>query len=203
MYDDLTKRQQEVLEYVLEHQRKKGYPPSVREIGQALGLRSSSTVHGHLYRLEKKGYIKRDPSKPRALELRHQESAFDNQMVSFVPVVGTVTAGEPILAIENVEYTFPLPRDFTHEDQVFMLRIKGDSMIEAGIFDGDYVIVRQQATADNGDVVVALVEDEATVKRFYKEQGYFRLQPENQFMEPIIVDSVEILGKVTGLVRKF
>lgn len=201
----LSHRQQAILDFIKSEVREKGYPPSVREIGEAVGLASSSTVHGHLERLEKKGLIRRDPTKPRAIEiLENDDDAADFQL-SFkrVPIVGKVTAGEPILATENIEDYFPLPDRFAgdHED-VFMLQVVGDSMIEAGIFDGDYVIVRQQQTAENGDIVVAMTEDdEATVKRFYRERGYFRLQPENSSMAPLLLQKVTILGKVIGLFR--
>ena len=202
----LSHRQQAILDFIKSEVREKGYPPSVREIGEAVGLASSSTVHGHLERLEKKGLIRRDPTKPRAIEiLENDDDAADFQL-SFkrVPIVGKVTAGEPILATENIEDYFPLPDRFVgdHED-VFMLQVVGDSMIEAGIFDGDYVIVRQQQTAENGDIVVAMTEDdEATVKRFYRERGYFRLQPENSSMAPLLLQKVTILGKVIGLFRE-
>lgn len=190
--------------FIKDEVRKKGYPPSVREIGEAVGLASSSTVHGHLARLESKGLIRRDPTKPRAIEILE----FDN-LVEFrpnvvnVPLIGKVTAGLPITAIENIEEFFPLPETFgTNEDNLFMLEIMGDSMIEAGILNGDYVVVKQQQTANNGEIVVAMTEDdEATVKRFFKEESYFRLQPENSSMEPIIVEKVSILGKVVGVYR--
>ncbi|MGX9133762.1 transcriptional repressor LexA [Rummeliibacillus sp. JY-2-4R] len=198
----VSKRQEDILEFIKEEVRTKGYPPSVREIGEAVGLASSSTVHGHLNRLESKGLIRRDPTKPRAIEILDQDN-ISKQGVMHVPLVGKVTAGLPITAIENIEEYFPIP-DFygTSDDHIFMLEIMGESMIEAGILDGDYVIVKQQATANNGDIVVAMTEEnEATVKRFYKEDGYFRLQPENSSMEPIIVDNVSILGKVVGLYR--
>lgn len=203
----LSARQEEILEYIKKEVRLKGYPPSVREIGQAVGLASSSTVHGHLERLEKKGYIRRDPTKPRAIEILHDSRRLEeNGMlhpVARVPIVGKVTAGEPILAAENIEDYFPLPPQYNDSaESMFMLHIVGDSMIEAGIFDGDYVIVLQQSHANNGEIVVAMTEDdEATVKRFYKENGHFRLQPENPSMEPIIVSNVTILGKVVGLFR--
>lgn len=203
----LSTRQEEILEYIKNEVRLKGYPPSVREIGQAVGLASSSTVHGHLERLEKKGYIRRDPTKPRAIEILNngrpmQESGFSDSIIR-VPIVGKVTAGEPILAAENIEDYFPLPPQYAETaDSMFMLHIVGESMIEAGILDGDFVVVHQQSHANNGEIVVAMTEeDEATVKRFYKENGHFRLQPENPSMEPIIVTNVTILGKVVGLYR--
>lgn len=201
----LTKRQQEILNFIKDEVRKKGYPPSVREIGEAVGLASSSTVHGHLARLEAKGLIRRDPTKPRAIEILEEEIAdhIPKSNVINVPVIGKVTAGLPITAVENVEEYFPLPDRFaSNDDNVFMLEIMGDSMIEAGILDGDYVIVRQQSTANNGDIVVAMtVDEEATVKRFFKEKDYIRLQPENSTMEPIILRNVSILGKVIGVYR--
>ena len=198
----ISKRQEDILEFIKEEVRTKGYPPSVREIGEAVGLASSSTVHGHLNRLESKGLIRRDPTKPRAIEILDQDN-ITKQGVIHVPLVGKVTAGMPITAIENIEEYFPIP-DFygTSDDHIFMLEIMGESMIEAGILDGDYVIVKQQSTADNGDIIVAMTEEnEATVKRFFKEDGYFRLQPENSSMDPIIVEKVSVLGKVDGLYR--
>ncbi|MFE8699182.1 transcriptional repressor LexA [Cytobacillus sp. FJAT-54145] len=201
----LSKRQQDILAFIKEEVKLKGYPPSVREIGEAVGLASSSTVHGHLARLESKGLIRRDPTKPRAIEVLdlEEESHIPKYNVVNVPVIGKVTAGLPITAIENVEEYFPLPERLApSDDQVFMLEIMGDSMIEAGILDGDYVIVRQQQTANNGDIVVAMTEeDEATVKRFFKEKDYIRLQPENSTLEPIILRHVSILGKVIGVYR--
>jgi len=200
----ISNRQQAILEFIKTEVREKGYPPSVREIGEAVGLASSSTVHGHLDRLEKKGLIRRDPTKPRAIEILdsdEQEVVFPLS-VSRVPVVGKVTAGVPITATENIEEYFPLPAHYVGDNQVFMLSVMGESMIEAGIHDGDYVIVRQQPTANNGDIVVAMTEDdEATVKTFYRERDHVRLQPENSTMEPIRLKSVTILGKVIGLFR--
>lgn len=198
---DLTPRQNQILAYIRREVLTKGYPPSVREIGQAVGLSSSSTVHGHLGKLEEKGYIRRDPTKPRAIELVNDRDVLRKEIVN-VPIVGRVTAGEPILAVENIEDFFPMPKDFAHYDDVFMLRVRGDSMIDAGILDGDFVVVRQQSHANNGEIVVALIEDEATVKRFYKETDHIRLQPENPRLEPIRVKHVEILGKVVGLFRQ-
>ena len=198
----VSKRQEDILEFIKEEVRTKGYPPSVREIGEAVGLASSSTVHGHLNRLESKGLIRRDPTKPRAIEILDQDN-ISKQAAMHVPLLGKVTAGLPITAIENIEEYFPIPDYYgTSDDHIFMLEIMGESMIEAGILDGDYVIVKQQATANNGDIVVAMTEEnEATVKRFYKEAGFFRLQPENSSMEPIIVENVSVLGKVVGLYR--
>ncbi|MBD3107373.1 transcriptional repressor LexA [Bacillus sp. AGMB 02131] len=202
----LSKRQQDILDFIKQEVKQKGYPPSVREIGLAVGLASSSTVHGHLERLETKGFIRRDPTKPRAIEIleSEEEMMIPKSKVVNVPLVGKVTAGHPITAIENVEEYFPLPEHLAgYDQQVFMLEIVGESMIEAGIHDGDYVIVRQQNTAQNGDIVVAMTdENEATVKRFFKETNYIRLQPENSAMEPIILNNVSILGKVIGLYRE-
>lgn len=199
--DDLSPRQRQILEFIRKEVATKGYPPSVREVGQAVGLSSSSTVHGHLNKLEERGYIRRDPTKPRAIELL-DKAAPVRKDVKYVPVVGKVTAGTPILAVENIEDFFPLPRDFANYEEVFMLKVRGESMIGAGILDGDYVVVRSQSHAENGDIVVALLEDEATVKRFYREADHIRLQPENEKMEPIIVKQCTILGKVVGLFRK-
>ncbi|WP_227395453.1 transcriptional repressor LexA [Jeotgalibacillus aurantiacus] len=201
----LSKRQLDILDFIKREVQDKGYPPSVREIGLAVGLASSSTVHGHLARLESKGLIRRDPTKPRAIEvISLEEDSIPTQRVVNVPLVGKVTAGSPITAIENVEEYFPLPeRLASADDTVFMLEIVGDSMIEAGILNGDYVIVKQQSSANNGDIVVAMTEEEeATVKRFFKEKDHVRLQPENSSMAPIILNSVSILGKVVGVYRQ-
>ncbi|ARF66833.1 repressor LexA [Paenibacillus larvae subsp. pulvifaciens] len=199
----LSQRQQAILEFIKNEVKEKGYPPSVREIGEAVGLASSSTVHGHLERLEKKGLIRRDPTKPRAIEILDMDSSSTFSFsVTRVPLIGKVTAGMPITATENIEDYFPLPSHYVGDHNVFMLSVLGDSMIEAGIHDGDLVIVRQQQTADNGDIVVAMTEDdEATVKRFYKEKDHIRLQPENSSMAPIILSNVSILGKVIGIFR--
>lgn len=201
MKKQLTKKQEEILEFIKKRIKEKGYPPAVREICEATGLKSTSTVHGHLTRLEKKGYIKRDPSKPRAIEIVDDEFYVHRNVVQ-LPLVGKVTAGEPILAVENIEETMTLPYDLVGTEDAFLLRVRGDSMIEAGIFDNDIIIVRRQNVAENGDIVVALIDDEATVKRFYKEHDHIRLQPENKAMEPIIVKDVKILGKVIGLIRR-
>lgn len=192
-----------ILAYIQEEIRTRGYAPSVREIGEAVGLKSTSTVHGHLMRLEKKGFLHRDAMKPRAMGVLSQtrEDTGDGQ-VCRIPVVGRVAAGMPILAEENTEDVLALPSEFVGEGEHFILRVRGDSMIQAGIFNDDYIVVRRQPSANNGEIVVALVEDEATVKRFYKENGHFRLQPENDSMEPIIVPSVSILGKVVSLLRR-
>jgi repressor LexA len=200
----ISNRQIAILDFIKSEVREKGYPPSVREIGESVGLASSSTVHGHLERLEKKGLIRRDPTKPRAIEVLGMDdsaSAFSHT-ITRVPLIGRVTAGVPITAEENIEDYFPLPNHFVKDDQVYMLSVMGESMIEAGIYDGDYVIVRQQSSANNGDIVVAMNEDdEATVKTFYKEKDHIRLQPENASMEPIRLNKVTILGKVIGLFR--
>ncbi len=201
----LSPRQQAILNYIKKEVEEKGYPPSVREIGEAVGLASSSTVHGHLSRLEKKGFIRRDPTKPRAIEILDRPAAerrTDDAVM--VPLVGKVTAGEPITAVENIEEYIPLPKKLAGNGKHFILTVQGDSMINAGIHDEDLVIVRQQPTAENGDIVVAMTpEEEATVKRFYKEKDYVRLQPENDLMEPILLPRVTILGKVVGLIRHF
>ncbi|RIL47264.1 transcriptional repressor LexA [Staphylococcus equorum] len=204
---ELTKRQSEIFEYIKQTVHSKGYPPSVREIGEAVGLASSSTVHGHLSRLEEKGYIKRDPTKPRAIEIVSEQlgDTLNMEETIHVPVIGKVTAGIPITAVENVEEYFPLPEHFTstHNSDIFILNVVGDSMVEAGILDGDKVIVRSQTIAENGDIIVAMTEDnEATVKRFYKEKTRYRLQPENSTMDPIYLEHVTVLGKVVGLFRE-
>ncbi|MCI1882252.1 MAG: transcriptional repressor LexA [Sporolactobacillus sp.] len=198
----LSSRQQAIMDFIKHEVATKGYPPSVREIGDAVGLASSSTVHGHLERLEKKGLIHRDPTKPRAIEiLDGGNNSFTEKPVP-VPVIGKVTAGMPITAIENVEEYFPVPSSMVDDAKVFILNVSGESMINAGILDGDKVIVRQQQTAENSEIVVAMTEDnEATVKRFFKEGGHVRLQPENPSMDPIILDNCMILGKVIGVFR--
>ncbi|SUM83135.1 transcriptional repressor LexA [Staphylococcus saprophyticus] len=204
---ELTKRQNEIFEYIKQTVHAKGYPPSVREIGEAVGLASSSTVHGHLSRLEEKGYIRRDPTKPRAIEIVTEQlgEPINMEETIHVPVIGKVTAGIPITAVENVEEYFPLPEHFTstHNSDIFILNVVGDSMIETGILDGDKVIVRSQTIAENGDIIVAMTEEnEATVKRFFKEKAHYRLQPENNSMDPIYLDQVTVLGKVVGLFRE-
>ena len=219
---DLSKKQQEILDYVVAQQAVKGYPPSVREICAAVNLRSTSTVHGHLERLERKGFIRRDPTKPRAIEIL--EKSFEQaspaarppqpeaEVLPFpspqpervnVPIIGKVTAGEPILAVENIEDYFPIPVQYTHNSEVFMLRVRGESMINAGILEDDLILVRRQSTAENSDIVVALLGDSVTVKTFFREDGYIRLQPQNDFMDPILVRDCEILGKVIGLYREY
>lgn len=201
MKKELSARQKQILEYIKEFTLKKGYPPSVREIGKAVGLSSSSTVHAHLSVLEEQGFIKRDSAKPRALEI----SGFDLHLNNIsIPVVGRVAAGLPVLAEENIDSYFSLPQEFVGNAEVsFMLEVKGDSMIDAGIFEGDYIVVKKQPTANNGDIVVVLVgEDEATVKRYYHEGNNIRLQPENQKLAPIYTRDVKILGKVVAVLRK-
>lgn len=198
----LTRRQREILNYVLEYSRQHGYPPSVRDIGNALHLTSSSTVHSHLSALEKKGYIRRDPSKPRAIEILRDDSSMPRKRPVLLPVVGRVTAGEPILADQNIEDTFVLPEEFTGGGECFLLRVRGESMIGAGIYDGDHLVVRRQSHADNGDIVVARIGEEATVKRFFREEGTIRLQPENPTMEPIRSRDATIEGKAIGLIRR-
>ncbi len=202
MGKDLSQRQTAILDFIKSEIRKKGYPPSVREIGDAVGLLSSSTVHGHLQTLEEKGYIRRDPTKPRAIEMLDGSNPDEpSKRVVHVPVVGKVTAGQPILAVENIEDTFPIPAELVREEPVFMLKVQGDSMIEAGILDGDQIVVRQQQTARNGEIVVALIGEEATVKRFFKEKTLIRLQPENSSMDPIFSQDAKVIGKVIGVFR--
>ncbi|MDD6208851.1 MAG: transcriptional repressor LexA [Clostridiales bacterium] len=199
----ITAKQSEILEYIKEQILKKGYPPTVREICETVHLKSTSSVHSHLESLEKNGYIRRDPTKPRAIEIVDDTFNLTRREIASIPIVGTVAAGQPILAQENIEGYFPMLAEDLPNSETFMLRVKGESMINVGIFNGDLLLVQRQDTALNGDIVVALVEDSATVKTFYKEKGHFRLQPENDYMEPIIVDEVSILGKVCGLFRKF
>ena len=197
----ITDKQREILEYIKEMILKKGYPPAVREICEAVHLKSTSSVHSHLESLEKNGYIRRDPTKPRTIEILDDDFALTRRELVNVPVIGTVAAGVPILAEQNIEDYLPIPAEILPNKEVFMLKVKGNSMIEAGIYNGDKVIVAKQPNAENGDKVVALVDDSATVKTFYKENGHFSLQPENSSMDPIILDQVEILGKVIGLFR--
>lgn len=198
----LSSRQKQILSYIKDTLRVKGYPPSVREIGEAVGLSSSSTVHSHLSKLEEHGLIRRDPTKPRAIDVL-DDTPWRQKAMTPVPLVGRVTAGQPILAVENIEETYPLPTELVGDEGVFMLAVRGDSMVNAGILDGDYVLVRDQDTARNGEIVVAMVgEDEATVKRFFREPDHIRLQPENDYMEPIRSREVAILGKVIGVFRK-
>lgn len=197
----ITEKQREILEYIKETILKKGYPPAVREICEAVRLKSTSSVHSHLEQLEKNGYIRRDPTKPRTIEIIDDTFNLARREVVNVPLLGTVAAGAPILAQENIENYFPIPVEMLPNKEIFMLKVKGDSMIDAGIYNGDRVIVAKADTARNGEIVVALVDDSATVKTFYKEKGRFRLQPQNASMDPIILDEVQILGKVIGLFR--
>lgn len=197
----ITAKQQEILEYIKETILKKGYPPAVREICGAVHLKSTSSVHSHLETLEENGYIRRDPTKPRAIEILDDCFNLTRREVVNVPILGSIAAGQPLLAQENIENYFPIPVDVLPNAEIFMLKVKGESMINAGIYNGDHILVAQQSHADNGDIVVALLEDSATVKRFYKEDNHYRLQPENEFMDPIICNEVQILGKVVGLMR--
>lgn len=203
MAGKISSKQQEILDYIKECILQKGYPPSVREICDAVKLKSTSSVHSHLETLEKNGFIRRDPTKPRTIEILDDSFGLSRRELVNVPIIGRVTAGEPILAVENIEDYFPVPPEYLHNKSTFMLKVKGDSMINVGIFDGDLILVEEQSVASNNEIVVALVDDSATVKRFFKEDGHYRLQPENDFMEPIIVDHVSILGKVIGLFRTF
>ncbi|MCI7491791.1 MAG: transcriptional repressor LexA [Lachnobacterium sp.] len=202
-YGKISDKQKEILEFMKQEILNKGYPPTVRDICEAVNLKSTSSVHAHLETLEKNGYIHRDPTKPRAIEIIDDNFNLTRREVVNVPMIGHVAAGEPILAVENIESYFPIPAEFMPNEQSFILKVKGESMINAGICDGDSVLVKQCTTAKNGDMVVALVDDSATVKTFYKEDGYIRLQPENDNMDPIIVDDCSILGKVFGVFRFF
>ena len=199
----MSAKQEEILEYIKSQILKRGFPPSVREICDAVNLKSTSSVHSHLETLEKNGYIRRDPTKPRAIEILDDSFNLTRREMVQVPVLGRVAAGEPILAQENIEDYYPIPAEVLPNSQIFMLEVKGESMVNAGILDGDYVVVEQRPDASNGDMVVALIEDGATVKTFYKEDGHIRLQPENDFMEPFILPDVEILGKVIAVMRFF
>ena len=202
-YGKITEKQSQILEYIKSEILNKGYPPSVRDICQPVNLKSTSSVHSHLETLEKNGYIRRDPTKPRTIEIIDDNFNLVRREVVNVPMVGTVAAGQPILAIENIDNYFPIPSEYMPNEETFMLKVKGESMINAGILDGDNILVKRQNTAKNGDMVVALVEDSATVKTFYKENGHIRLQPENDYMDPIILPNVEIIGKVFGVFRFF
>ena len=202
-YGKISKKQSEILEYIKNEILNRGFPPSVREICEAVNLKSTSSVHSHLETLEKNGYIRRDPTKPRAIEIVDDNFNLVRRETVNVPIIGKVAAGQPLLAVENVEGYFPIPSEYMPNNKTFMLVVQGDSMINAGIFNGDYVVVEQQPTAENGQKVVALIDDSATVKTFYKENGHIRLQPENDSMSPIIVDEVTILGKVFGVLRIF
>ena len=202
-YGRITDKQKEILEFMKQEILNKGYPPTVRDICEAVKLKSTSSVHSHLETLEKNGYIRRDPTKPRAIEIIDDSFNLTRREVANGPLVGRVAAGQPILAVENIESYFPIPTEYLPNSETFMLKVKGESMINAGIFDGDNVLVEKCNTARNGDMVVALVDDSATVKTFYKEANHIRLQPENDTMDPIIVDNCEILGKVFGVFRFF
>lgn len=199
--EKLTSKQQEILEYIKETILNKGYPPAVREICEAVHLKSTSSVHSHLETLEEKGYIRKNPAKPRTIEIIDDCFNLTRREVVNVPLIGTVAAGAPLLAEENIENYYPIPVELLPNAETFMLNVKGNSMINAGIFDGDQLIVERCSTAYDGEIVVALVDDSATVKRFYKEDGYYRLQPKNDEMEPIIIDHIKIIGKVIGLFR--
>lgn len=202
MAEHKSNKQLEIYEYIKNQIKEKGYPPSVREIGAAVGLKSTSTVHGHLERLEKKGLIKRDATKPRTIEVI--ENSANRKEIINIPIIGTITAGSPILAIENIEDIFPLPIDYVKSNkELFMLKVSGESMIEAGILDGDLSIIEKANSAQNGDIVVALIENEATLKRFFKEKDHIRLQPENKNMEPIIVPDCQVIGKLVGIYRQY
>lgn len=202
-YGKISDKQREILEYIKSEILNRGYPPSVRDICEAVHLKSTSSVHSHLETLEKNGYIRRDPTKPRAIEIIDDTFNLSRREVVNVPLLGRVAAGEPLLAVENVETYFPIPAEYMPNEETFMLKVKGDSMINVGIFDGDNILVQKQSTAADGDMVVALVDDSATVKTFYKEKDHYRLQPENDNMEPIIVEDCAVLGKVFGVFRFF
>lgn len=197
----ITSKQEQILEYIKDQILSKGYPPAVREICEAVGLKSTSSVHSHLATLETNGYIRRDPTKPRAIEIMDDSFGLTRREMTNVPMVGHVAAGSPILAQENIENYFPIPVDYLPNNETFMLKVKGDSMINVGIFDGDMVLVEKQSTASNGDMVVALIDDGATVKTYYKDSGFYRLQPENDDMDDIIVEELSIMGKVRGVFR--
>lgn len=198
---NITEKQSEILEYIKAQILERGFPPAVREICEAVHLKSTSSVHSHLETLEKNGYIRRDPTKPRAIEILDESFNLTRREMTQVPIIGRVAAGEPLLAEQNIEDYFPIPVERLPNNQTFLLCVRGDSMVNVGILDGDYILVEQRPTAENGEIVVALVEDGATVKRFFKEDGHYRLQPENDSMDPIIVDEVTVLGKMIGLLR--
>lgn len=202
-YGRITEKQQEILDCIKQEILNKGYPPTVRELCDAVNLKSTSSIHSHLETLEKNGYIRRDPSKPRTIEIVDDNFNLTRREVVNVPIVGEIAAGQPILAVQNIDNYFPVPAEYMPNQQTFMLKVKGDSMINAGIFNGDTLIVKQQDTARNGEIVAALVDDSATVKTFYKEDGHIRLQPENDNMDPIIVPDCQILGVVFGVFRFF
>ena len=197
----ITAKQEQILNYIKEEILAKGYPPTVREICEVVGLKSTSSVHSHLSTLENNGYIRRDPTKPRAIEIVDDEFALTRREMTNIPIIGRVAAGEPLLAVENIENYFSIPSEFLPNAETFILKVKGDSMINVGFFENDYLIVERTSTAKNGDIVVALLEDSVTVKRFYKEDGHIRLQPENDDMDPIIVPDCVIVGKVFALYR--
>ncbi len=197
-----SNKQSEIYQFIKDQIKEKGYPPSVREICAAVGLSSTSTVHGHLQRLEKKGFIKRDPTKPRTIEVI--ENSLNRKEMINIPIIGTITAGTPILAVENIEDTFPLPMDYVKSNkELFMLKVSGESMIDAGILNGDFCIIEKTNSAENGDIIAALIDNEATLKRFFKEKDHIRLQPENKTMKPIIVPDCQVLGKLVGLYRNY
>ncbi len=200
-YGRITDKQREILEYIKKEILNRGYPPTVRDICEAVNLKSTSSVHSHLETLEKNGYIRRDPTKPRAIEIVDDNFNLTRREFANVPLIGQVAAGQPLLAVENIESYFPIPTEFMPNAESFMLKVKGESMINAGIFDGDNILVEKCDNVHNGDIVVALVDDSATVKTFYKEDGHIRLQPENDTMDPIIVPDCKIVGKVFGVFR--
>ena len=202
-YGKITQKQSDILEFIKSELLSKGYPPTVRDICNAVNLKSTSSVHAHLETLEKNGYIRRDPTKPRAIEIIDENFSLTGREVVNVPIVGRVAAGEPLLATQNIENYFPIPMEFMPNNDVFMLEVKGESMINVGIFEGDWIVVEKKNTARNGEIIVALVDDSATVKTFYKEDGHIRLQPENDSMDPIILPDCKILGKVISLYRRF
>jgi repressor LexA len=202
-YGKITQKQSDILEFIKSELLSKGYPPTVRDICNAVNLKSTSSVHAHLETLEKNGYIRRDPTKPRAIEIIDENFSLTGREVVNVPIVGRVAAGEPLLATQNIENYFPIPMEFMPNNDVCMLEVKGESMINVGIFEGDWIVVEKKNTARNGEIIVALVDDSATVKTFYKEDGHIRLQPENDTMDPIIVPDCKILGKVISLYRRF
>lgn len=205
-YGKISSKQQEILDFIKNEILNRGFPPSVRDICEAVHLKSTSSVHSHLATLEKNGYIRRDPTKPRAIEILDDNFNLTRREMANVPIVGTVAAGQPILAVENIEGYFPLPTEYLTNDPAFMLLVQGESMIKKGILNGDYVIVEKKETADNGEMVVALVDDSATVKTYYREKDHIRLQPENDTMDPIIIheeDNMQIIGRVIGVIRIF
>lgn len=202
-YGKITQKQSDILEFIKSELLSKGYPPTVRDICNAVNLKSTSSVHAHLETLEKNGYIRRDPTKPRAIEIIDENFSLTGREIVNVPIVGRVAAGEPLLATQNIENYFPIPMEFMPNNEVFMLEVKGESMINVGIYEGDWIVVEKRNTARNGEIIVALVDDSATVKTFYKEDGHIRLQPENDTMDPIIVPDCKILGKVISLYRRF